>query len=176
MVALASAPDKLVTTYLEMTRPSQLRDTYQPRADVRIERMTNVDTDFYRYLYRSVGEKWRWRDRLVMPKSELRDILASENTYVYVMYVSGAPAGYVELSRQGSKTEIAYFGLREAYHGRGLGKQLLAFGIQKAWDLGTNRVWVHTCNLDGPHALQNYKKRGFQVYMEHTEEMPDLYQ
>lgn len=28
----------------------------------------------------------------------------------------------------------------------------------------TERVWVHTCTLDGPHALANYRARGLTVY------------
>ena len=30
--------------------------------------------------------------------------------------------------------------------------------------MGAQRVWLHTCNLDGPHALANYQKRGFRIY------------
>ena len=28
------------------------------------------------------------------------------------------------------------------------------------------RVWVHTCSLDGPAALNNYRSRGLVVYAE----------
>jgi hypothetical protein len=31
---------------------------------------------------------------------------------------------------------------------------------------GTTRVWLHTCTLDGPHALANYRARGFDVSRE----------
>ena len=173
---IATAPDTLVTTYLEMTNPSQFNPAFTQSDAVRIEKMETVDLGFYRYLYQSVGEDYCWRDRLVMPKSELRAILNSSKTHVYVLYVHGAPAGYVELNQQGNSTEIAYFGLRSEYHGRGLGKHLLSFGIQKAWELGASRVWLHTCNLDGVHALSNYRKRGFRPYMEEREDMPELYQ
>lgn len=171
-----TTPDTLVTTYLEMTKPSQFRPSFKQSDGVRVERMAEVDLDFYRYLYISVGEDYRWRDRLVMPKSELRAVLESSKTHVFVLYVHGAPAGYVELNQQGKSTEIAYFGLRKEYHGRGLGKHLLSVGIQKAWELGAQRIWLHTCNLDGEHALANYRKRGFKPYMEEREEMPELYQ
>jgi GNAT superfamily N-acetyltransferase len=177
MVAFGAAPRTLITTYLEMRSPSQLETSIRQAGDVRIERMDSVDLGFYRYLYQSVGEKYRWRDRLVMPASELRAILSSSKTHVYVLYVSGAPAGYIELHQEGNSTEVAYFGLREEYHGRGLGKLLLNYGVKKAWELeSTRRVWLHTCNLDGPHALANYQKRGFKVYKEERETMPELYQ
>ena len=32
--------------------------------------------------------------------------------------------------------------------------------IREAWTGGTKRVWVHTCDLDGPAALPNYRARG----------------
>ncbi|MGB7341909.1 MAG: GNAT family N-acetyltransferase [Phototrophicaceae bacterium] len=173
---LNTIPQTLVTTYLEITHPNQFKPSFTQADGVRVERMDEVDLGFYRYLYQSVGEEYRWRDRLVMPKSELRAILESSKTHVFVLYVYGAPAGYVELNKQGRSTEIAYFGLRSEYHGRGLGKHLLSYGIQKAWELGSERIWLHTCNLDGAHALSNYRKRGFKPYMEEREEMPSLYQ
>ncbi|MEM9952670.1 MAG: GNAT family N-acetyltransferase [Chloroflexota bacterium] len=173
---LATAPNTLITTYLEMTNPRQFQPSFKQTDSVRVERMEEVDLGFYRYLYKSVGEDYRWRDRLVMSKSELRAVLESNKTHVFVLYVHGAPVGYVELNQQGKSTEIAYFGLRKEYHGRGLGKHLLSYGIQKAWELGAERIWLHTCNLDGTHALSNYRKRGFQQYKEEREPMPELYQ
>lgn len=170
------APETLITTYLEMTSPEQFNASFVHANDIRIERMTTVDLKFYLYLYQSVGEDLAWRDRVMMPKEELAATLSNPNTAVYVLYVSGAPAGYVELEKQGNSVEIAYFGLRKEYHGRGLGKHLLSFGIQEAWNTGAKRVWVHTCNLDGEHAMANYTKRGFRVYQQHQEPMPARYQ
>ncbi len=42
--------------------------------------------------------------------------------------------------------------------------------------MGTRRVWVHTCTLDAPHALANYRARGMRVSKEHVEavELPDV--
>jgi GNAT superfamily N-acetyltransferase len=167
---------QLVTTYLEMTHPDQLNGSSVPRSDARVERMTTPDVGFYRYLYKAVGEKYRWRDRLSMSNKALYNTLNSPQTHVHVLYVDGAPAGYIELQEQGTAIEIAYFGLREAYHGRGLGKYLLSYGVQKAWQLGARRVWLHTCNLDGEYALANYQKRGFRVYQREIEPMPEIYQ
>jgi GNAT superfamily N-acetyltransferase len=166
--------DTLITTYLEMTSRAQFRPSYSPADDVRIERLQTLDVDFYLYLYQAVGEQWAWRDRVLMPKAELRAKLAG--AAIYVLYVGGAPAGYVELVKEGNEVEIAYFGLRADYQGRGLGKHLLSYGIEQAWQMHATRVWLHTCNLDGPHALANYRKRGFEIYQHHSEPMPDRYQ
>lgn len=170
-----ATPKELVTTYLEMTDPKQLNGTNIRPNDVRVEKLDSVDIAYYRYLYRAVGEKWRWRDRLEMSDSELKTILERPTTHIYVLYVGGAPAGYIELAQQGKSAEVAYFGLREAYHGRGLGKFLLSYGVRRAWKMNVERVWLHTCNLDGPHALANYRKRGFRIYDEQRKPMPNRY-
>ena len=84
-------------------------------------------------------------------------------------YVSGSPAGYFELEGQpGGNVEITSFGLLPAYIGRGLGGHLLTVAIEKAWQMGSSRVWLHTCSLDHPGALANYCARGFQVFREET--------
>lgn len=173
---LNTAPNALVTTYLEMTHREQFRPTLSDDPRIRVEPMQSADVSFYRFLYRAVGEKWRWRDRLTLSGDDLRRILNRETTQVHVLYYDGSPAGYVELNRDSKRSvEIAYFGLREEYMGRGLGKHLLSYGIQQAWAMGAERIWLHTCNLDGPHALSNYQKRGFRIYMSHEEPMPETY-
>jgi len=32
--------------------------------------------------------------------------------------------------------------------------------------MGASRVWLHTCTLDHPSALANYKARGFRIFKE----------
>jgi GNAT superfamily N-acetyltransferase len=170
-----SAPDMLVTTYLQMTDLSQFRPAFVDDHRVVVRRMSRPDVGFYRFLYGEVGKDWRWRDRLLLSDDELLAAISRPTTAVYVLYVDGVPAGYVELDRQGDTTEIAYFGLRRAYHGSGYGKHLLSYGIARAWADGARRVWLHTCNLDSPHALSNYLKRGFSVYDVHEKPMPSRY-
>ncbi|MCY4526038.1 MAG: GNAT family N-acetyltransferase [Anaerolineaceae bacterium] len=175
---MAAVPDKLLTTYLEMNSRNQFRPTFLDAdaiADCNLMQLETVDLDYYRFLYRAVGAPWRWLYRLSISADELRAMLDKPGVTVDVLYVAGAPAGYVELSRVGPHTEIAYFGLRRAYFGRGLGKHLLSLGVQRAWNEGAGRVWLHTCNLDGPFAMANYQKRGFEIYMVEEEPMPDLY-
>jgi ribosomal protein S18 acetylase RimI-like enzyme len=173
--AYEKIPDTLVTTYLEMTDKTTFISGFVEIGAAQILTLQTPDVGFYRFLYKEVGEKWRWRDRLVMPEADLMAILTDARNSVDTLMVGGVPAGYVELQREGDDTEIAYFGLREAFFGRGLGKHLLSYGIQKAWDDGAKRVWVHTCNLDGPRALDNYRARGFSVYDVREQPMPERY-
>lgn len=168
--------DNLITTYLEMTSRANFAPAYIRASDVEIVRMEMPDLGFYKFLYQSVGQEWAWRDRLELSSPELRAILTSPRTQVFVMYVSGSPAGYVELYKHDDDSvEIAYFGLRRDYMGRGLGKHLLSYGVARAWEMDAKRVWLHTCNLDGPHALSNYQKRGFSIFKVIKEPMPEIY-
>lgn len=168
-------PTTLITTYLHMTSRDQFKPAFHPAPDFSITKIGRVDTEFYLFLYRSVGYEWGWRDRFLMPISELEEILARAE--IYVAYVDGVPAGYIELEKIGDAVEIAFFGLRRAFIGRGLGKHLLSVGIAHAWELAGQggRVWVHTCNLDGEAALPNYIARGFVVYQIEEEPMPEKY-
>ncbi|MCU0497304.1 MAG: GNAT family N-acetyltransferase [Anaerolineae bacterium] len=174
MVALRKTETPmLVTTYLEMTSRSGFRPAYISGTHFTIEQMQTLDVNFYRFLYNAVGEQWCWRERNLLSDAELTAILAQSK--VYVLYCDGVPAGYVELAPHGSEMEIAYFGIRPAYFGRGFGKHLLSYGIAQAWASGASRVWLHTCNLDSPQALDNYLKRGFKVYDVQRERMPELF-
>ena len=169
-------PATLITTYLEMTSPAEFQPAYLAEADsLCVLRMGTVDVAFYKFLYQAVGEIWRWRDRLIMPEDMLYETLAHPGCTVDVLYVEGVPAGYIELACEENETEVAYFGLRPAYVGRGLGKHLLSRGIEQAWQDRAQRVWLHTCNLDGPYALDNYVKRGFKIYRVDEQPMPERY-
>ncbi|MBO1349542.1 MAG: GNAT family N-acetyltransferase [Hormoscilla sp. GUM202] len=166
--------DILVTTYLEMRDRTSFRPAYlHDSSSINIMLMGIPDVCFYRFLYRTVGEKWCWRDRLKLSDREMEAILAEPGTSVHVLYVRGTPAGYIELSQGKQSTEIAYFGLRSSYMGKGLGKHLLSYGVDYGWDRGAKRLWVHTCSLDGPYALNNYLKRGFKIYNSYEEPMPN---
>jgi GNAT superfamily N-acetyltransferase len=48
--------------------------------------------------------------------------------------------------------------------GQGLGGHLLTEAVERAWQGGARRVWLHTCILDHPSALAHYQARGFRVF------------
>lgn len=167
-----SSEVKTVTTYLEMPSFAHFRPAYIQDPDFAIAQFCFPLPAFYRFLYTEVGRDYAWIDRLAWPDQQIYDYLVSPSVSIWVAYYQGTPAGYIELQREAEEpgTEIAYFGLVPAFHGRGLGKHLLSFGVQQAWNAKPERVWLHTCTLDGPYALGNYQKRGFQIYKQITEE------
>lgn len=158
---------EVTRTYLQISAPDEFTPTYVDDARIRIDLVKNCPASFHRYLYREVGRYYHWTDRLALSDDEIRAYLAQPGFSLYVMYVEGAPAGYFELNKEADgATEIAYFGLLPEFIGQGLGKHLLSVAIQKAWELGATRVWLHTCTLDGAAALPNYLKRGFKPFKE----------
>ncbi|MFN8527983.1 MAG: GNAT family N-acetyltransferase [Anaerolineae bacterium] len=169
-------PDTLVTWYLAMTDRAQFVPAWADETEaISILEMREPDVAYYRFLYDGVGEVFGWRDRRLMSDKELFSAISASHIRIFVMYVNGVPGGYFELGRYPDHTQIEYFGLRPHLHGRGLGKHLLSETIAKAWEMGGDQVWVHTCNLDSESALPNYLKRGFQIIRTEEEPMPDRY-
>ena len=76
----------------------------------------------------------------------------------------GAPAGYFELARldDGRTVELVYFGLLPHAVGKKQGGPMLTAAVERMWAMGASRVYVNTCSLDHPRALENYKRRGFE--------------
>lgn len=163
-------PRDVTTWYLEMLDPATLRPAACSDESVSVVRAEVPSPELNRFLYTAVGGDWYWIDRLDWDYARWQAWVNRTELETWVLYVRGTPAGYVELEVQPeSNVEIAYFGLLPRFVGRGLGAYLLSFGIQRAWELpGTRRVWVHTCSLDGPHALANYQARGMRVYDQRT--------
>lgn len=156
---------EVTQTHLELSDPSDLNAARVDDESVRIDRLVDCPASFFRYLYTEVGQKYHWVDRRGWTDEEIRAYLARPGVSLWVMYYAGSPSGYFELSRdEDGSTELAYFGLLQEFIGRGLGKHLLSFAVERAWLDGAKRVWVHTCTLDEPAALPNYLKRGFKPF------------
>ena len=165
---------RLTTHYLEMRSPAELVPARVPDPAPRIEQARVALPELNRFLYTAVGGDWHWRDRLTWTHADWMTWLDRADVQTWVLYEQGTPAGYIELERQaGDDVELAYFGLIPSFIGRGLGGHLLTEGIRRAWDMGAQRVWVHTCSLDGPSALANYQARGLHLYRTETTERSD---
>lgn len=160
---------EVTTYYLEMTAAAELRPAPLPAADAALRRVAPPDWQVNRRMYQQVGAGYCWTDRLVWTESTWRNYVERPELETHVLEIAGAPAGYFELESQaGGSVELAYFGLLPAYIGRGLGAYLLSAAIERGWQRGAARVWVHTCSLDHQHALGNYLARGFRQYAAET--------
>lgn len=163
-----------VVTSLEMTARSPLRA--MPMSDLRLERWNAPSPDKYRTLYRRVGEPWLWFSRLELEDGALTAIVHDPKVRIWaVTDRSGIEIGILELDfRVLGECEIAFFGLVPELAGMGHGKWLMAMALQAGWsEAGVERLWVHTCTLDGPGALAFYIKSGFVPYQRQIETFPD---
>ena len=156
---------QVTTWYLQLTDLTKLAPTPELDPELEIRQVELPSPELSRALYAGVGSDWFWIDRLGWTWDQWHAYLSRDGLEVWVPWLRGTPAGYLELSADGDMVEITSFGLLPAFVGRGLGRRLLDFAIRRALELGP-RVWLHTCSLDSPAALPNYRARGFEVVNE----------
>ena len=167
---------EVTTYYLEMRNPDDFRPKRVTKEGLAITRALIPSPELNRFLYTAVGCDWYWVDRLPWTYHQWQRWVDRSELQTWVAYVSGTPAGYFELeSQDGGNVEIASLGLLPSFLGQGLGGHILTVAVETAWLMGASRVWLHTCSLDQPRALNNYRGRGFRVFRESTEaqEVPD---
>ncbi len=159
----------VITYYLEMTSASALTPKLDSKGLI-VKECEIKQFKVNKFLYQFVGGAWQWTDKLKLSDKDWQTYAENDNLRTWIAYYKGSIAGYFELQQQAEGTiELGYFGLAENFIGKGFGGYLLSQAIKEAWGWGnTQRVWVHTCSLDHPSALNNYKARGFKVYKEET--------
>lgn len=161
-----------VVTFLEMRESPKVELPTSPLSLHRIEAPQPAD---YRELFRSVGSKWLWFSRLIMPDTELAAIIQDPKVELFaVQDETGQQAGLLELDfRERGECELSFVGLVPELSGQGHGRWLLAEAIHRAWREDISRVHVHTCTLDHPAALSAYRRAGFVPYKRAIERFPD---
>ena len=158
------------TTYLELDAASAPRPPGRAKPNYELRRAAAASPEFARFLYAAVGYRWNWSRRLGWTWAEWHDYLRRDGRETWVAYVGGTPAGYFEMAAGAADgVEITQFGLLPSFIGIGLGGYLLCDAVQRARELRPGRVWLHTCTEDHPHALSNYRARGFRPFKEEAE-------
>ncbi len=157
-----------VVTYLEMRQKPELAAVAAPDG-ISLRRVAKPDLNWYRNLFRRVGAEWLWFGRLAMTDEQLSKALWEAQTEVFALSESGEnedeDKGLLELNcTEPNEVEIAYFGISSDLIGKGAGRFLLHRALEEAWSHKPKRVWLHTCNLDHPRALEFYRKAGFVPY------------
>jgi len=152
-----------VVTYLQMLHPSSLRP--EGKTGWALQPHRNPDLNWYRKLFRAVGENWLWFSRLQMSDEELRSNICDPAVDIFGFEINGQEKGILELDRREKPdVEVAFIGLTGDVIGQGAGRFLLASGLDIAWSHNPSRVLVHTCTLDHPRALGFYRAAGFEPY------------
>ena len=159
--------------YLRMEQPWQVELLDAPRDGISIVRAEKPTIAFYRFLYHTAGEEFLWGDRRRLSDDDLAELIGSPDVHLMVLYDHGTPAGFFELNfTKRDQSEIKYFALLPGFIGRGLGSYMLNQAIVMG-GVPKLPLIVDTCTLDHSSALENYKKRGFEIYAEEDEVYPD---
>ena len=157
-----------VVTHLEMTERPALRP--DPAGAWTLRKVPSPDLDWFRDLYRRVGEEWLWFSRLQMADAELAAIIGSPMVEVHALVHEGRDKGLLELDfREAGQCELAFFGVTAELIGGGAGRWLMNRALELAWQRPIARFWVHTCTLDHPSALAFYQRSGFRAFRRQVE-------
>ena len=159
-----------VVTHLAMTAPP----APPPQESANFKRHTAADPDWYRDMFRDVGEDWLWFSRLQLNDQALAETLHHTNYELWTLQNDGRDVGLVEIDhRTAGECELAFFGLTAAMVGKGAGRAMIVHAIKQAFARPIRRFHVHTCTLDSPQALGFYTRAGFEPIKQEIEIAPD---
>jgi GNAT superfamily N-acetyltransferase len=152
-----------VITHLEMTaRPAQRP---VPSGPWTLRKVQAPGVDWYRELYRRVGQDWLWIARLRMADAELITRLQSPQVEIHAVVNEGRDEGLLELDfRDAGACEIVFFGVTANLVGTGAGRWLMNRALELAWSWPIKRLWLNTCTFDHPSALAFYQRSGFHAF------------
>ena len=158
--------EEISRKYLEIKSLSDLRESQKPSSNYIINLVEPKDFQLNKFLYKKVGKKYRWVERLIWTNQNWIEYVSNKNLSTYVLKDDDNLVGYFELifCETKQEIEIAYFGILEDYFGKKLGGFLLSEAIKKSFLKGAKRIWVHTCSLDHKNALKNYLSRGMEIF------------
>lgn len=158
-----------VVTHLQMFRRPPDR-AERSEASWTFRRVTSPEADWYRALYRRVGEDWLWSAPLQMGDDELSIVLNNPLHETYVFEAQGQQEGLVVLTfYTEGECEIDTFGLTAAMVGQGAGRWMMNRVLELAWSRPIRRLWLHTCSRDHPSALEFYIRSGFAAFRRQIE-------
>ena len=161
-----------VVTHLEMTELPAIPP--DPKGAWTLRRVETPGLDWFRDLYRRVGEEWLWFSRVRMADAELAAIIHSPLVEVYALEHEGREEGLLELDfREAGQCELSFFGVTAKLIGSGAGRWLMNRALELSWSRPIMRFWVHTCTLDHPAAVAFYQRSGFRAFRRQVEVADD---
>ena len=156
--------------YLEINSLGDLNQGSKPSDDYSLNLLDPANFQLNKFLYKNIGNKHKWVDRLTWNEEKWIDYVSSKNVKTYILKYKEDLVGFFELIYHQEKKEIelAYLGILEEYQNKKLGSHILSEAIKESFKNKINRVWVHTCTLDHKNALNNYMTRGMKIFKTET--------
>jgi len=158
--------DQVERSYLEINSINELMVKNKPFNNLYLEKVNPPDFQLNKFFYKEIGKKHSWTDRLVWSDKTWIDYLENSGVNTYILKQNNELIGFFEqiFDKDKLDCEIAYFGILEEYIGKKLGGYLLSEAIKISFNIGSKRIWVHTCSLDHKNALKNYLSRGMKIF------------
>ena len=152
-----------IVTFLERTDPPPASPTAS--SDLIVRHVAQPAANWFRALYRRIGEDWLWFSRAVMPDDELAALITAPTTLTIVLENAGEAIGLAEIDFSvAGEAEIVTFGVVPEATGTGAARVLMDGTLVHAFRPGIRRVWLHTCTFDHPAALPFYLGSGFHAW------------
>tara|TARA_Y100000816_G_scaffold267969_1_gene229806 strand:+ start:326 stop:829 length:504 start_codon:yes stop_codon:yes gene_type:complete len=155
--------EKIDRFYLEINSINELKPKRTLLDDFTLFEAEKNNFDLNKFFYKQIGKKHQWVDRLIWQDKNWIEYVSNKNLKTFILQKNNDFVGYFELLFNKNECEIAYFGILEEFIGNGHGGFLLSEAIRIGFK-NANRIWVHTCSLDHPNAIENYKSRGMKVF------------
>ena len=155
--------EKIDRYYLEINSINELKAKRTLSDDFTLSEAEKSKFDLNKFFYKQIGKKHQWVDRLIWQDKNWIEYVSNKNLKTFILQKNNDFVGYFELLFNKNECEIAYFGILEEFIGKGYGGFLLSEAIRIGFK-NANRIWVHTCSLDHPNAIENYKSRGMIVF------------
>ena len=155
--------EKIDRFYLEINSINELKTKKILSDDFSLSETEKNNFDLNKFFYKQIGKKHQWVDRLVWQDKNWMEYVSNKNLRTFVLQKNNNFVGYFELLLNKNDCEIAYFGILEEFIGKGYGGFLLSEAIRIGFK-NASRIWVHTCSLDHPNAIENYKSRGMKIF------------
>jgi GNAT superfamily N-acetyltransferase len=142
--------------------PSNQND--MPKAPIKLRPYQHGDAIAFRLLNEAWIEKYfglEDADRAILGDPE--GYVLAKGGHIFVATSCGAPIGCCALLPIGPGAyEVAKMAVAEEWQGRGIGRRVLGYTIQKARDLGARRLYLETNNRLA-NAVHLYESLGFRA-------------
>ena len=158
--------EKIYRSYLEIRSLGELKEVKKPAENYSVELADPKDFQLNKFFYKTIGKNCQWIDRLIWTDLNWADYVSNDQLFTHILKDKSEIAGYFELlfNKQSKESEIVYFGILEEYYGKKLGGYLLSEAIKSSFNMGSERVWVHTCSVDHKNALKKDLARGMKNF------------
>ena len=106
--------------YLEIKELKSLVEVEKPNVNCVLNLLNPPDYQLNKFLYKQIGKKHRWIDRLNWSEKQWIDFTTNSRVKTYILMEKDKIVGFFEqiINDQENEIELAYFGILEDFHGK----------------------------------------------------------